>query len=400
MMMKILWVTLLTSLLLSCASNESEEITTDDDNLMVAGQDAILEQFGETIDLENLPNYANQNVPNYINEDNTDGNPITDGGAVLGRVLFYDTNLSSDNSISCASCHKQEFAFGDDAVVSTGVNGTTGRHSMRLVNARFGEEENFFWDERANSLEDQTTMPIQDHIEMGFSGMEGDPTFTDLIDKLEAIEYYQELFTFVYGDASITEERMQNALAQFVRSIQSFDSKYDVGRSQTNGDQMDFFNLTDQENLGKELFMDRPDFNNNGVRIGGGIGCDACHRAPEFDIDDNSDNNGIIGTIAGGIDTEVTRSPSLRDMFNQSGLANGPFMHNGFSDDFMDVLDHYDQINENGNNNLDRRLRPAGNGQNLAMTQEEKDAVIAFVKTLTGTAIYTDEKWSNPFSSE
>ena len=214
------------------------------------------------------------------------------------------------------------------------------------------------------------------------------------------IEYYQELFTYVYGDANITEERMQNALAQFVRSIQSFDSKYDAGRVQSSDDRAYFTNLSDQENLGKNLFMDRPDFNNNGVRIGGGIGCNTCHRAPEFAIDDNSDNNGIIGTIAGGIDTEVTRSPSLRDMFNQLGVTNGPFMHNGFSDDFMDVLDHYDQIDETGNNNLDRRLRPEGNGQNLSMTQEEKEAVIAFVKTLTGTTIYTDEKWSNPFESE
>ncbi|MEP1096970.1 MAG: cytochrome-c peroxidase, partial [Cyclobacteriaceae bacterium] len=376
MMMKYLWIILATGLLFSCNQGDSEEVVVNDEPLGVAGQEAILEQFGGSIDLANLPNYANQAVPGYINEDNTDGNPITDGGAVLGRVLFYDTNLSSDNTIACASCHKQEFAFGDDAIASTGVNGTTGRHSMRLVNARFAEEDSFFWDERANSLEDQSTMPIQDHIEMGFSGQDGDPSFTDLIAKLEAIEYYEELFTHVYGDASITEQRMQNALAQFVRSIQSFDSKYDLGRAQENGNRGNFNNFTTQENNGKELFMDRPDFNNNGVRIGGGLGCDACHRAPEFDIDDNSDNNGVIGTISGiGTDTQVTRSPSLRDLFNAEGISNGPFMHNGFSNDFMDVLDHYDQINRNGNNNLDRRLRPMGNGQNLSMTQAEKEAV-------------------------
>lgn len=387
--------------ILSCANSDSEDVVADETPVEANGQDAILEQFDGAIDLNNLSNYANQPIPDYINEDNTDGNPITDGGAVLGRVLFYDTNLSSDNTVSCSSCHKQEFAFGDDAIASTGVNGTTGRHSIRLVNARFGEEDNFFWDERANTLEDQSTMPIQDHIEMGFSGLDGDPSFTDLIDKLENIEYYQELFTHVYGDANITEERMQNVLAQFVRSIQSFDSRYDAGRAQENGDRGNFNNFTAQENNGKELFMDRPDFNNNGVRIGGGIGCDACHRAPEFDIDDNSDNNGLIGTISGiGTDTEVTRSPSLRELFNAEGISNGPFMHNGFSSDFMDVLDHYDQISTNGNNNLDRRLRPMGNGQNLVMTQAEKEDVIAFIKTLSGTAIYIDEKWSDPFQSE
>ena len=78
--------------------------------------------------------------------------------------LFYDKNLSIDNSISCASCHQQAAAFGDLATVSTGVDGVTGRHSMRLAYARFGNEDRFFWDERAPSLEAQTTQPIQDHV--------------------------------------------------------------------------------------------------------------------------------------------------------------------------------------------------------------------------------------------
>lgn len=397
--MRNLYLTLATLLIFSCSRNEPEEVVIDDDDQeIVEGQSAVLEKFQGTIDLTSLPNYEDQVVPNYIDEDNTGDNPISDEGAILGRVLFYDVSLSSNNTISCGSCHKQSLAFGDDEVASQGVNGTTGRHSMRLVNARFSEEDNFFWDERARSLEEQTTQPIQDHIEMGFSGQDGDQTLTDLIGKLEALDYYQELFTFVYGDANITEARMQDAMAQFVRSIQSFDSKYDVGRAQSNNDGANFANFTNQENEGKDLYIGRPAFNNNGVRIGGGVGCNSCHQAPGFGIDNNSDNNGVIGTISGnGIDTEVTKSPTLRDMFNLQGLANGPFMHNGFSSDFMDVLDHYDQIDENGNNNLDRRLSPNGNGQNLAMTQEEKDAIVAFVKTLTGTNVYTDERWSDPF---
>ena len=390
------YLLLLTVLTISCNSSDegSDPITIPEDFT----QEAILREFDGRIDLTDLPNYSNQTVPSYINEDNTEGNEITDAGAVLGRVLFYDNNLSSDNTISCSSCHKQEFAFGDDEVASIGVNGTTGRHSMRLVNARFSNEENFFWDERASSLEDQTTLPIQDHVEMGFSGQEGDPSFTDLINKLEEIDYYQELFTYVYGDPNVTEQRMQDALAQFIRSIQSFDSRYDEGRSRVNDNDDNFPNFTAQENVGKDLYMARPNFN-NGTRVGGGLGCNACHGAPEFDIDDDSDNNGIINTINGnGTDLTVTRSPSLRDLVNQNGEANGPFMHTGFSDDFMDVMDHYDDINGNGNNNLDRRLRPMGsNGQDLNMTQAEKDAVFAFIKTLTGNNIYTDEKWSDPF---
>ncbi len=100
--------------------------------------------FGDRIDLNNLANYANQPRPGYINKDNTGGNSITDAKATLGRVLFYDKNLSVDNTISCASCHKQEFAFSDTALVSSGLQGgITGRHSMRLVNTRFAVERNF-----------------------------------------------------------------------------------------------------------------------------------------------------------------------------------------------------------------------------------------------------------------
>lgn len=129
--------------------------------------------FGTKINLNSLYNYANQAVPSYITKFNGTTNPITDKGATLGRVLFYDKKLSSNNTVACASCHQQQFAFSDQAIASTGVNGTTGRHSMRLINARFANESKFFWDERAASLEVQTTMPIKDHAEMGFSGANG-----------------------------------------------------------------------------------------------------------------------------------------------------------------------------------------------------------------------------------
>ena len=105
---------------------------------------SLFAQFSATLDFDNVYEYNNESWPSYINEDNTGSNPITNSGALLGRVLFYDVNLSSDNSTSCASCHQQAFAFGDSQIVSTGANGLTGRHSMRLVNARFAEEETFF----------------------------------------------------------------------------------------------------------------------------------------------------------------------------------------------------------------------------------------------------------------
>jgi len=340
---------------------------------------AIKTKFGSRIDPANLANYASQGKPAYILKDNTAGNNITNAKATLGRVLFYDKQLSINNTVSCGSCHLQKFAFGDTALASLGVeNGRTGRHSMRLINARFSNEAKFFWDERAATLEQQTTKPIQDHAEMGFSGQNGRPTLSTLLTKLQ---------------------NLQECLSQFVRSIQSFDSKYDVGRAQVAQEQQAFPNFTQQENMGKNMFLMPPQFNAAGVRTGGGLGCAGCHAAPEFDIDPNTGNNGIIGNLnAPGIDINNTRAPSLRDLVGTDGQPNGPMMHTGGIRTLQAAIGHYGQINlAPGNTRLDPRLRPNGFGQNLNLNQQEVDAVIAFLKTLTGSAVYTDQKWADPF---
>jgi cytochrome c peroxidase len=363
---------------------------------------AINEVFGTKIDPSNLLNYANQSTPTYIRKDNTGGNPITDEKATLGRVLFYDKSLSIDNSISCASCHKQALAFGDTTLASAGVQaGVTTRHSMRLINTRYANEIKFFWDERAATLEDQVTDPIQDHAELGFSGQTGRPNFAALLTKLNGIAYYKELFQLAYGSPIVTEQRMQDALANFIRSIQSFDSKFDAGRALAPNDAAPFQNFTAQENLGKQLFLTPPVFNPNSVRISGGAGCQGCHRAPEFDIDPNTRNNGVVRRIVAGgtLDLTNTRSPSLRDAVNTAGGSNGPFMHNGVFATLQNVMGHYNTIPiVPGNNNLDARLSPGGIGQNLNLTPAEIAALVAFVRTLSGRDVYTNEKWSNPFN--
>lgn len=271
--------------LLSC----SKEFNNDE-YISIPTYPNIEATFRSNIDLNNLMNYANQSVPSYITKFNDSQNPITDKAATLGRVLFYDTNLSANNTTSCATCHKQENAFSDTAIASNGANGVTVRHSMRLVNARFGTESKFFWDERAATLEIQTTMPIKDHGEMGFSGENGDLSFNDLISRLEGIGYYNELFQFVFGTEEVTENKIQIALAQFIRSKQSFDSKYDACGALAANDGQPFSNFTPQENQGKQLFLAPPQFDGNSYRTGGGVGCAGCHRAPEFDIDPNSLN--------------------------------------------------------------------------------------------------------------
>lgn len=337
------------------------------------------------LNLTELANYANQPVPSYIVHDNTPAdNPITDVGATLGRVLFYDRRLSRNNSVSCASCHEQGHAFSDPDVASNGVAGTTGRHSMRLINARFNREVRFFWDERAASVEDQASQPIQDHVEMGFSGASGDPGFAELTVKLSAIPEYRVLFAATFGDTTIDEDRIQRALAQFVRSIQSFDSRYDAGRALANDDE-DFPNFSAQENLGKRQFMLPPDQ--------GGAGCASCHTPPVFDIDPASGNNGVIGKIGGGQDLTNTRAPSLRDLLGPSG-PNGPFMHDGSMTGLGQITNHYRSAIPD-NPSLDPRLRrPA-----LPFHNRDLAPLRMFLHTLTGKAVYEDPKWSSPFDA-
>ena len=385
-------IVLLITIAVSCSKS--------DDSPAVDPYASIKATFGSNIDPDNLANYAGQGKPNYIAKDNTGGNPITNAKATLGRVLFYDKNLSISNTVSCASCHKQEFAFSDTALVSSGVEGgVTGRHSMRLINSRFAAETKFFWNERAATLEQQTTQPVQDHAEMGFSGQNGRPGLSNLLAKLQAIGYYNELFRFVYGDITVTEARLQECLAQFVRSIQSFDSKYDAGRALVANDNQNFPNFTAQENTGKNLFLSPPVFDATGNRVNGGLGCNGCHQAPEFDIAPNSGNNGIIGIInAAGIDINNTRAPSLRDLVRTNGLLNGPMMHTGVIKTLQAAVGHYGTINiAPGNTNLDPKLRPNDFGQRLQLTAPEVDAVIAFLRTLSGTNVYTDSKWADPF---
>ena len=381
-----------------CAKNTPNDTTGFSDA-------AIKRVFGNTISINSPENYTNQAIPAYINADN---GPVSDDKkATLGRVLFYDKALSTNGSIACASCHQQEFAFSDTAIQSKGVNGLTGRHSMRLINARFARESKFFWNERAASLEAQTTQPIQDHAEMGYSGVDGAPDINDLLAKLNALDYYQELSAWAYNQSNskklLTEKDLQECLGAFIRSIQSFDSKYDEGRRQLGNNQNNapLPNFSNDENAGLQLFSAPPIFDNTGNRIAGGLGCGGCHRAPEFDIDPNTRNNGFVGTIDDPtvLDLGNTRSPSIRDLVNPQGQLNGPLMHTGTISSLETLIGHYNRILVRpGNNQIDPRLTPGGLPQQLNVTPTERQQIISFLETLSGKSVYTEAKWSNPFA--
>jgi cytochrome c peroxidase len=354
------------------------------------------------LDLNDLANYANQPVPTYITKDNTPAdNPLTNSGATLRRVLFYDKNLSVDGTVACASCHLQQSAFSDPAQVSMGVHGATGRHSMRLINTRFAAERRFFWDERAASLEAQATMPIQDHAEMGFSGEQGDPPLDSLLTRMAGGEYYRRLFDFTYGDPVITEQRMHLAIAQFLRSIQSFDSRFDEGLAQTGDVAVPFPNFSERENTGKQLFLGRPVYAPGGLRISGGFGCAGCHTPPEFDIRPDSGNNGFTVRLGGGRDFDNARVPTLRDVVDADGNVHGGLMHAGSFSTLRAAINHYELIRiVSGNTRLDSVLVIDGRGAHLEMEGRQRQDVATFLGTLTGSNVYADKKWSDPFDTE
>lgn len=394
-------ICLMVTILSSCSKDEYVEITEDEEQALVDDDTNEADVDTET-DTNNdlavdssflvLPdspfNYANILLPNFFldndvrNEDNTpNNNQITDNGATLGRVLFYDNNLSRNNTISCASCHIQEHGFADPTALSTGFDGElTSRNSMGLANARFYENGRFFWDERAESLEEQTLVPIQDLVEMGM-------TLPELEDKLSELDYYSTLFTNAFGDESVTSDRIALALSQFIRSMVSYESKFDEGLAQVNDIDDNFPNFTTSENRGKQLFM------SNQTR------CFDCHATNVF-VGDDARNNGLDATITdagvGGItgnnnELGEFKVPSLRNI-----ALTGPYMHDGRFETLEEVIEHYNSGVQN-NPNLDNRLTQGNNVRRLNLSDDDKQALVDFLNTLTDDEFVNDEKYANPF---
>ena len=384
---KVLAICMLSILVVSCTDKDKEDVIVADDS-----EQGIISQY-LNIDLSNIDNYTDINYPvhydaNVLQNDNTPiTNPLTDLGATLGRVLFYDQSLSVNNTISCASCHKQNLGFVDDAVLSEGFEGgETGAHSMRIPNANFYTGDAMFWDKRASNLEEQSTMPIQDPVEMGYDEAHGG--FAKLISKMQSLEYYPILFKKVYQSEEITEDKAQKALAQFMRSMVSINSIFDEGFAQAYranapgaGVGVDFQNFTAQENAGKQLFL--------APANAGGAGCAGCHNPPTFALAANSLSNGLdMG------ETTIFKSPSLKNV----GLT-GPYMHDGRFETLEEVVEHYNSGVLMGPS-LDNRLRtapPMPTPVRLNLTADQKAALVAFLKTLNDNELTQDQRFSNPF---
>lgn len=291
--------------------------------------------------------------------DNTPAdNAITNDGATLGRVLFYDKQLSKNNTISCASCHKQDQAFDDNIALSKGFEGgSTPRNSMAILNLRFYKSGKMFWDERAATLEKQVLQPIQNHIEMGL-------TLTELETKVKALSYYPALFQKAFGSTQIDSVRIAKSLAQFCRSIVTYQAKYDRVKQGTE-------QFSPAEAAGEQLFLNA-----------GNLTCASCHTPPMFITSTPAQGFGLQDNTDLGINNQRRfKSGSLRNISNRTSL-----FHNGSIP------------------NLQAMLAPGAPGSNSpaiaqhTVAPQDVQNIIAFLNTLTDNTILTEARFSNPFT--
>lgn len=368
----------------------------------------------------NLPstyfNYENIALPSYytasefpsqfqfqsvVTYDNTPANnPITNEGATLGRVIFYDKKLSANGTIACASCHKSENGFSDPDRFSKGfAGGFTRRHSMGIVNARFYAGGQFFWDERATTLEDQVLKPFQDSVEMGL-------TLSQLVSIVSSKDYYPQLFTDAFGDNTVTSDRISKALAQFIRSMVSVTSKYDQARSAVTSPMTNFPSFTTQENQGKRLFYLPRTLTN-----GESGNCVGCHQTEAFigplpamtaGLTTYATSNGLDSTSTTDLGVnEATGNTNDIGKFKVPSLKNidirPPYMHDGRFTTLDEVVNHYSSHIKNHPNLISPLVNSSGQVGQFNFTQTEKDALVAFLKTLTDNQMITNEKYNDPF---
>jgi cytochrome c peroxidase len=314
-------------------------------------------------------------------------------GVELGRMLFYEKKLSGDNTMSCASCHKQEKAFTDDRRFSIGIQGLAGtKNSMSLANLLWAGR--FFWDGRAASLEEQALQPIQDPIELHQS-------LEQSVKKLQEMDIYPPKFKLVFGSEQITAQNISKAIAQFERTLISSNSKYDKYLREE-------YKPTDLELRGIELFFTHPIPQAN---LRGG-NCGDCH----LQITTSGDRNGFRGFHNNGLDNDqnlnvglekVTNNSTDKGKFKAPTLRNialtAPYMHDGRFSNLEQVIDHYDQ-HVRINATLDPLIREASNEQflppntvKLYLTPQEKQAILAFLQMLTDEEFTKNPKFANPF---
>lgn len=297
-------------------------------------------------------------------------NPLTVEGVALGRKLFYDPVLSANNTLSCAGCHRQNFAFADSTLqFSVGITGATGtRNAPALFN--LGWEKKFFWDGGAATLEDQVIGPITNPIEMH-------DTLTKVIAKLQKHSLYPPMFKKAFGSDSITTKLIMKAIAQFERTLISANSKYDEYKQGK-------IKLDEQEWNGMQLF------------IGEKGDCNHCHVLGSTFTDFEFRNNGLDSVFADEGRYRITLNPDDMGKFKTPTLRNialtAPYMHDGRFKTLKEVINFY-----NSDFHLTATLDP-----NIALQKRgrlnpiEINDLIAFLNTLTDKDFVSNVNFSKP----
>lgn len=311
-------------------------------------------------------------------------NPMTVEGVELGRRLFYETKLSADNSISCATCHAANSGFSDPNQFSTGVNGLVGdRNSMALINV--GWNQSFFWDGRAKTLEEQVLQPVENPIEMHES-------WSNVVSKLNADVSYRNMFFKAFNTYEIDSLNAAKALAQFIRTMISGESKFDVIYKNENGIPMSSNDLaiwatvTPSELAGYDLFKSL-----------NGADCFHCHNGPLMQVQKFS-NNGLDALFTDLGRGKVTGNPNDHGKFKVPTIRNialtAPYMHDGRFATLDEVIDHYSHgIQMSGT--IDPLIEYAAQG-GVQLDAQEKDLLKQFLLTLTDYNFINNPEFQKP----
>ena len=296
-------------------------------------------------------------------------NTLTEARFNLGRELFYDPILSLDNTISCGSCHQQATAFAHaEHKFSHGIHDLLGkRNAPALFNLNW--LPSFMHDGGINHIEVQPLGPITNPIEMAES-------MPNVMAKLQASSKYKVLYKEAWGSDSMTSQGLFRAMAQFMGTMVSYNSKYDRYKRGETGAM-----LSEQELRGYNLFLAK---------------CNACHTEPLFSdyafrsngltVDPYLLDSGRAHITSLSTDRYKFKTPSLRNI-----AITQPYMHDGRYSTLQACLNHYTD-NVKNQFNLDPILAPSG----IPLTAEDKSDIIAFLFTLTDYQFITDEKFAEP----
>lgn len=337
-------------------------------------------------------------VPHSYSIGNQDSSTELDFIGTLGRVLFYDTQLSADGSTSCASCHQQSLAFSDDKAFSKGPNGNVTKRnsialgSLRSFGAHYNEEEGkqapgLFWDERAQTIKEQLRMTINNPNEMGMS-------LDDIASRVNDDAHYAILNSKAFGTSQLNEDHILEALEVFIKSI---NSKNTTLESDLLGD-INYISgdlIVGESKLARGFEL----FKNN---------CNSCHgqnlSLSLLDLEDSEKistaNNGLLLEENDKGMYEHTQSQEDIGKFKIPGLRNialtAPYMHDGRFSTLEEVVNFYNS-GINFNPNLHPSLTENGVAKKMNLSETDKEHLIDFLTALTDDTLVSEEKWSNPF---